>query len=477
MTGEHDALSPSLRRALAAEGLRPFKTLAFFPGPYRIGAPMTDLARKLRTLDYFTLGFGTMVGVGWLVIMDDWLERGGPLGAILGFAIGGAALLPIAYTYGRLVIAMPDAGSEIAYTGQVFGRGVSFATGWMMTLAYLIVCPWEAVAIGKMAAYIFPALNSMELYRVAGRPVYLPHLVIGLGLTAWITAINYRGIRSSATFQNWATFGLLALSAVFASFGVARGAAHNFTPLFSHGGIVSVLLVVQIVPYFLTGFESVPKCAEEASLEFRAKGFFRAILLALVVGIVFYISVIAVVAYVTPWPTLVSTRFATAVAFERALGSRWIVNLILAAAVFSLLKVFNGNFIAASRLLFALGRRGLVDPRLGDIHERNLTPRVAVLAAGLLTAAAALLGEAILIPITEVGSLASAFGWLAACVSWYRLESAGRERAIAALGACVALVFVLMKFLPVVPGHFTAYEYFALGLWILTGLALRSRAR
>ncbi len=122
---------------------------------------MSLLARKLRATDYFTLGFGTMVGVGWLVVMDDWLTRGGPLGAILGFAIGGAALLPIGYVYGRLVMALPDSGSEIAYTERVFGRSVSFATGWTMTLAYLIVCPWETVAIGKMAAYIFPALNSV----------------------------------------------------------------------------------------------------------------------------------------------------------------------------------------------------------------------------------------------------------------------------------------------------------------------------
>src|ERR1700692_2229698 len=50
------------------------------------------LARKLRFTDYFALAFGTMVGVGWLVVMDDWLRRGGPLGAILGFAIGGVLL-------------------------------------------------------------------------------------------------------------------------------------------------------------------------------------------------------------------------------------------------------------------------------------------------------------------------------------------------------------------------------------------------
>src|SRR5947209_17317379 len=176
---------------------------------------MTTLARKLRVTDYFTLGWGTMVGVGWLVVMDDWLMRGGPLGGILGFAIGGILLLPIGYVYGRLVMAMPDAAGEVAYTAKVFPKHVSFATGWMMMLAYFIVCPWEAVAVGRIAAYIFPALDSVELYRIGDRPVFLPRLLIGLVLTGLLTLLNYRGVRLSATFQNWTTFGTLALFAGF----------------------------------------------------------------------------------------------------------------------------------------------------------------------------------------------------------------------------------------------------------------------
>ena len=40
---------------------------------------MTTLARKLRAFDYFALGFGSMNGAGGLVVMDDWLGRGGPV--------------------------------------------------------------------------------------------------------------------------------------------------------------------------------------------------------------------------------------------------------------------------------------------------------------------------------------------------------------------------------------------------------------
>lgn len=83
---------------------------------------MVTLARKLRVVDYFTLGWGTMVGVGWLVIMDDWLLRGGSLGALFGFAIGGAVLLPIGYVYGRLVVAMPDAAGKSPTPPRCFHR-------------------------------------------------------------------------------------------------------------------------------------------------------------------------------------------------------------------------------------------------------------------------------------------------------------------------------------------------------------------
>ncbi len=442
---------------------------------------MTTLARKLRTVDYFTLGWGTMVGVGWLVIMDDWLTRGGALGAVLGFAIGGALLLPIGWVYGKLVIAMPDAAGEIAYTSAVFPRHVSFATGWMMTLAYLIVCPWEAVAIGRIAAYIVPSLDSIELYRIAGRPVYLPHLIVGLALTALLTILNYRGVRLSATFQNWTAFGTLVLFVTFVLVGVTRGSTTNFAPLFTHTSFVSIILVVQIVPYFMTGFESVGKAAEEAGPEFRVGSFYRAIWLAVVIGILFYTSIVAAVAFVAPWRNLIGEKFMTAVAFQQAVGSRWIVNIILAAALLSLVKCFNGNFVAASRLIFAMGRRGMIASLVGTVHEGFRTPSIAVLCVGLATGACMLLGDAILVPVTEVGSVACAAGWAAACAACLALARSkpdmvalsGAEKGIAGLGLTVAIAMGLMKVVPVVPGAFTRYEWLALAVWIAVGAMLR----
>lgn len=104
----------------------------------------------------------------------------------------------------------------------------------MMTLAYLIVCPYEAVAIGRVGSYVFPQLNTIELYSVGGYPVYLPHLLAGLGLTAIIVLVNYRGVHISARFQNLATFGLLGIFAVFATLGLFRGDTAKWQPPFDH---------------------------------------------------------------------------------------------------------------------------------------------------------------------------------------------------------------------------------------------------
>jgi len=433
------------------------------------------LARKLRLVDYFALGWGTMVGVGWLVVMDDWLLRGGSLGSLLGFAIGGALLLPIGFVYGRLAAAIPDAAGEVAYAATVFPRGVSFATGWAMLLAYFIVCPWEAVAVGKIASYIFPSLDSFELYRVAGQPVYLPRLIIGLLVTATLTMLNYRGIRLSATFQNWTTFGTLGLFAIFVGAGITNGSPKNFPPLFTHGGFVSVLLVIQIVPYFMTGFESVVKGSEEASPEFRSQQFMKAILMAIVAGILFYTMIVAAVAYVAPWRQLTGERFMTAIAFEKAVGAHWVVSVMLASALLSLIKCFNGNFVAASRLFFAMGRRGLVDARVSTVHPQNQTPSTAVICVGAATAVCMFLGDALLVPITEVGSVAPALGWAAACAAYLQITTAGRERWVAIAGILVAVMMVLMKAVPVVPGHFTKYEWLALGMWVVLGSLLHRR--
>ena len=90
-----------------------------------------------------------------------------------------------------------------------------------------------------------------------------------------------------------------------------------------------------------------------------------------------------------------------------------------------------------------------------------------------------LLGDAILVPITEVGSVACAIGWSATCAACLALPRARPgmmtlslvERAVAWFGLAIGIAMALMKVVPAVPGHFTLYEWIALAVWIALGAA------
>jgi basic amino acid/polyamine antiporter, APA family len=442
------------------------------------------LRRALGTLEYFTLAFGSMIGVGWIVVMDDWLERGGPGGAALGFLLGGVLVWPIGIVYGRWTEETLTADSELAYTAGLFPNWGRFLVGWMMTLAYLVVCPYEAVAVGQLAAQIVPGLEQVPLYQVAGSTVYLPTLLLGLAVVGAITAINIVGVHHSSRLQNILTFGLLTTFVIFAALGLWRGEPANLHPMFSHegtwGGVVSTLLVLQVVPYFLSGFESIPRCAEERAEDFQRSRFMGITLAALATGVFFYVAVIVVTAALWPWQQLTDERLATAVALHRAFGSETLVNLLLLGAVLSLVKVLNGCLLSAARVLFAMGRSDLLPSKFGQVHSRFLTPAVAVTTVGLLSAAGCFLGKSALVPISEVGSFAIAVGWFSASLA-YACKPGKTPRAKRMLwgsaGAGVAGLLMAMKLVPFAPGGFTMWEYASLAAWMFLGSILWRRTR
>ncbi len=297
-------------------------------------------------------------------------------------------------------------------------------------------------------------------------------------ITIFFTWLNYRGIHASAKFLKFTTFAFLALVVVFALAGVRQGTVRNFHPLFSHAPLISVLLVWQLVPWMMSGFESVGKSSEEASPDFQHRNFSVAIIMAIFAGLTFFWVVIGSVSFVTPWQSLNSRlQFPIAMAFETAFHARWIVNLILGTALVALLQCFNANMIAASRLLFAMGRRNLLLPKMGQIHLRNHTPVLAIFVVAGTTALGLFLGQAGLVPILEVGAVACAVGWMSACASYFLMKPSLLDRAAAAFGILVTLTMILVKVLPAIPGHFTRYEWLALAVWGILGLLVRVPAR
>lgn len=53
------------------------------------GTEKSEFNKVLNAWDVLVIAFGAMIGWGWVVSTGGWIEKGGVLGAAIGFVIGG----------------------------------------------------------------------------------------------------------------------------------------------------------------------------------------------------------------------------------------------------------------------------------------------------------------------------------------------------------------------------------------------------
>lgn len=374
------------------------------------------LGRNIGVWGFFSLAFGSMIGVGWVTAMGGWLDAAGPAGAIIAFLVGGGLMLFIGLCYAELTPMMPVAGGEVAYAYRASGTGASFLVGWFLAFGYLSVSAFEAISVGTVVAYLFPAVDVLPLYEVAGFQTYAGHLVLAVVFTGLITLVNYLGVRWAAGLQIVLTVTFLALTLAFVSAGISGGSAANARPLFVTGGAMTVFggiaAVFATAPFWFVGFDTIPQGAEEAEVGLPPRRLGALILTSIVGATLFYALVIFAVSRATPWTEITGARLPTADAFAGAFGSDLMVNVVLAATLVGLLTSWNGFFLAGSRVLFALGRGRIVPSWLGRAHPRFETPSNAILLAGAVTLGGALLGRGAMLSFVDVGSFCIAVAFL-----------------------------------------------------------------
>lgn len=396
------------------------------PAPGPIDRP--QLERAVGTRQYFTLAFGTIIGVGWIIFLGQWIAPAGPLGAIIGFAAGTLLMLLVGLCYAEMAAAFPVSGGELAYVYETFGPGVAFLTGWALAFVYICVTGWEALSLSVLLENLFPGIGGAEIYSLAGAPIRTGGLAIGVLGIGVIGALNYRGVRQAARFQEILTFTFLALSVTFIGAGLIFGDVSNLTPALRAaegrsvlGGIVAVMVTV---PFFLAGFDAIPQAMEERSEGTSARAAARMIVVALIAAGTFYVLILLSASMVVPWERLATfERLPAAAAFEAAFDSPGFGRVVLIAGVLGLLTTWNAIFIAATRLLFALGRARLLPPVFARIHPRYETPSFAVLFVSGLGALSLLLGTGAIGPLVNTSSLFFSLTFMLVCWGVIRLRA------------------------------------------------------
>jgi basic amino acid/polyamine antiporter, APA family len=390
------------------------------------GTGRSTLDKSLGSFGFFALAFGSMIGVGWVTAAGGWLEKAGPLGAILAFLAGGAVMLCIGFCYAEATPMLPLAGGEVAYAYKAFGTAKAFLVGWCLAFGYITISGFEAISIGKVLSYMLPHIDRWPLYQVAGDTVYGSHLLLALVCTGWITWLHYRGAKNAAAFQNWLTITFVAITVIFIVAGFATGEVAHLTPLFAstagHSWTAGFLAVFVTVPFWFVGFDTIPQGAEEANASVTPRKLAFLIIGSIAAAILFYVVLILSISYCAPREQIVGADLPAAAAFEAAFSSKIFVNLVLGAALLGLFTSWNGFFLAGSRVLFSLGRGRIIPESLGRTHPKFHTPHRAVLLTGLLTMLAPFLGRKELLSLVNAGSLCIVVAFLGVALSVMRLR-------------------------------------------------------
>jgi amino acid transporter len=438
-----------------------------------------------------------MIGVGWVTAMGSWLERAGPLGAILAFAAGGAVMLCIGFCYAEATPMLPVAGGEVAYAYKAFGTAKSFLVGWCLAYGYIAISGFEAISIGKVLSFMLPGIDRWPLYDVAGDTVYGSHLLLALLCTGGITWLHYRGVAQAAALQITLTLTFVIVTVVFIVAGFGVGELANLEPLVGasdgHSWMGGFLAVFVTVPFWFVGFDTIPQGAEEVHASVKPRSLAFLILGSIVAAALFYVVLVLSVSMCAPRADIVGAELPSAAAFEAAFKSKFFVYVVLSAALLGLFTSWNGFFLAGSRVLFSLGRGQIIPERIGQTHSRYQTPHQAVLLTGLLTLLAPLLGRQALLALANAGSLCIVVAFLGVALSVMRLRQVapqlsrpyrmpgGRLIPLLAVGGSLMMLGAM-----VIPGSPAALawprEIIILSVFTVTGIIFwaagkRSRAR
>ena len=378
----------------------------------------THLARVLTRKDVLALAFGAMIGWGWVILTGEWIQRAGSVGAMLAFAIAGGVMLVVALLYAELAAAMPQVGGEHVWSLRALGRTGSFACTWAIVFVYVSICCFEAVALAVALEYLRFDLHQVFLWTVAGYDVYLGWALVGVVTSVLLTVVNIVGVKMSAVLQVVITLMIVASGVVLLTGASLEGSIEHVQPLFA-AGIVGVISVITMVPFFFVGFDVIPQIAEEVDLPARELGTLT--VLSVCMAILWYCLVIGGVALLADDALLASSRMTTADAAAKALGSSGAL-IIIIGGIAGIVTSWNAFIIGGSRAIFAMAQSGMLPKSLGRLHPRYRTPHVAIGMIGVLTGVAPLLGHKALVWMANAGSFGAVIAYLLVAMSYVRLR-------------------------------------------------------
>lgn len=445
-----------------------------------------QLSRVLARKDVLALAFGAMIGWGWIVLTGSWIQSAGSLGAITAFLLGGLIIVLVGLTYAELASAMPQVGGEHVYSYRALGHFASFLCTWAITLGYVSVVSFEAVALPTVVEHLFPDYAVGHLWTIAGWEVKATWVAVGVIGSLLMMWINYVGVRTAALVQKVVTLLILAVGVMFITGALFQGSSDTMQPLFSveQGVMGGIMTVIIMVPFMFVGFDVIPQAAEEINLPFREIG--RVLMISVILAVFWYAFIILGTSLMLDPEALGASSLAVPDAMQAVFQAPWAGNLMILAGIAGIITSWNAFYIGGSRAIYALAHSGMLPAWLGKLHPRYRTPTNAILVMGVLSAIAPFLGRPALVWLVVAGGLGIVVAYLFVSLSFVvlRRREPDMERPFKVRhGKLVGALAVLLSlglsamYLPGSPSALSAVEWMLFAGWMLLGLALYAWSR
>jgi len=315
----------------------------------------SSLERNLGFTEAMTRGGGTMIGAGLFLPPGLAAEGAGPASSI-SFAIAGFVALLAALSLAELATGMPIAGGSYHYVNRALGGLFGSVVGWGMWTGLMFASAFYMIGFGQYIVVPLPFLDGRALI-----------VLIGLVGLAAITGLNYYGTDESSGAQNLMIGAELVVVLAYVAAGVFFVEPGNLAE-FAPTGLVGIVATTGTVFVTYLGFEIIATVAGE--IEDPGRLIPQTMVLSVVSVTLLYVVIMLVSTGVVPYQQLGNSFVPVSDVAAITMGGAIGVAAVTVAAAVAAISSSNSSILAASRVIYAMGRDGLMSDRLNVTHDR-----------------------------------------------------------------------------------------------------------
>ena len=355
------------------------------------------------TLLFFSVG--SIIGSGIFVILGVAIPKAGPA-VLLSFLLAGFTALLSALSYAEMASTIPASGSSYSYAYVTLGEVVAWAVGWMLMLEYGVSVAAVAVGWGE---YLNSFLSSFGLSippQFANPPgdggvFNVPALIVILACAVLLI----RGASESAKANTVMVLLKIAILIFFSVVAFTAFDGSNLAP-FLPLGLLGVTAAAGQIFFSYIGFDAASTAGEEAKNPKRDLPFAIIGSLAVVTGLYLLVTLAALGAQNWENNAGKGAEAVLSSIANAAVGGTWASTIIAVGAIISIFSVVLITLYGQTRILFAMGRDGLLPPLFTRVNQRTQTPVAAtVVTAFIIAIPAAFVSLGQLAEATSIGTL------------------------------------------------------------------------